>query len=105
MRYFCTTKDGEIHNHWFGGGFDLTPYILFEEDCYDWHKSAKNACDQTDSNFYKTFKKNCDEYFYIPHLKQSTEMSLIFCEKLESHWIKAFNSQGYLQHLLDILKI
>ena len=54
VRYFCTTKDGEIHNHWFGGGFDLTPYILFEEDCYDWHKSAKNACDQTDPDFYKT---------------------------------------------------
>ena len=83
VRYFCTTKDGEIHNHWFGGGFDLTPYILFEEDCYDWHKSAKNACDQTDPDFYKTFKKNCDEYFYIPHRNEHRGVGGIFYEKLE----------------------
>ena len=57
MRYFCTFKDGQIFEEWFGGGFDLTPYVLFEEDCINWHKAAKNACDSTNEKLYKAFKK------------------------------------------------
>ena len=53
VRYFCTFKDGDILEEWFGGGFDLTPYILFEEDCSLWHKNAKKAS----SHNYEEWKK------------------------------------------------
>lgn len=52
---------------WFGGGTDLTPYILSVEDCCHFHKVLKICCDKFDKNFYRTFKKACDEYFYLDH--------------------------------------
>ena len=81
IRYFCTFKEDQIFEEWFGGGFDLTPYILDEEDCQKWHEGAKKACEVIDSNFYKMAKKNCDEYFYIPHRKEHRGIGGIFYEK------------------------
>ena len=81
VRYFCTFKDEQIFEEWFGGGFDLTPYILFEEDCANWHKSAKKACDSINENLYTDFKKNCDEYFFIKHRKEHRGIGGIFYEK------------------------
>ena len=70
VRYFCTYKKNQVFEEWFGGGFDLTPYILDKEDCKRWHKGAKDVCGLVDDNFYKVSKKNCDDYFYIPHRKE-----------------------------------
>ena len=81
IRYFCTFKEDQMFEEWFGGGFDLTPYILDEEDCQKWHEGAKKACEVIDSNFYKMAKKNCDEYFYIPHRKEHRGIGGIFYEK------------------------
>ena len=81
IRYFCTFKEDQIFEEWFGGGFDLTPYILDEEDCKKWHEGAKKACEVIDSNFYKIAKKNCDKYFYIPHRKEHRGIGGIFYEK------------------------
>ena len=50
---------------WFGGGFDLTPYYAFEEDCIYWHQIAKQACDPFGEALYPQFKKDCDDYFYL----------------------------------------
>ena len=52
---------------WFGGGFDLTPYYGFEEDAAQWHRTARLACDPFGPEVYARFKKNCDEYFFLPH--------------------------------------
>lgn len=52
---------------WFGGGADLTPYYLFEEDATHFHKTFKTACDQFDLSFYPKFKLHCDEYFNNTH--------------------------------------
>lgn len=49
---------------WFGGGFDLTPYYGFTEDCRDWHRVAR-AC--VGEALYPRFKRQCDEYFQLPH--------------------------------------
>src|SRR5690606_25668794 len=58
---------GEVMDRWFGGGTDLTPYYLFEEDARHFHQTYKNACDAFDTNFYPAFKKQCDEYFVNWH--------------------------------------
>jgi coproporphyrinogen III oxidase len=57
----------EIIDRWFGGGTDLTPYYLFEEDAIHFHQTYKNVCDAFDSSFYSTFKKHCDDYFVNWH--------------------------------------
>jgi coproporphyrinogen III oxidase len=54
-------------DRWFGGGTDLTPYYLIEEDAVYFHQTYKNACDQFDQTFYTTFKKQCDDYFVNTH--------------------------------------
>ena len=81
VRYFCTYKKNQVFEEWFGGGFDLTPYILDEEYCKQWHKGAKDVCGFVDDNFYKVSKKNCDDYFYIPHRKEHRGIGGIFYEK------------------------
>lgn len=58
---------GEVMDRWFGGGTDLTPYYLFEEDARHFHQTYKNACDKFDESFYPAFKKTCDEYFVNWH--------------------------------------
>ena len=54
-------------SRWFGGGTDLTPYYLFEEDARHFHQVYKNACDTFDSAFFPQFKKTCDDYFVNWH--------------------------------------
>ncbi len=57
----------EVMDRWFGGGTDLTPYYLIEEDTKHFHQTYKNSCDAFDVTFYPTFKKNCDNYFVNWH--------------------------------------
>ena len=57
----------QLTDRWFGGGTDLTPYYLFEEDCTHFHQTYKNVCDDFDSSFYPIFKKDCDDYFVNKH--------------------------------------
>ena len=60
-------ENGEVIDRWFGGGTDLTPYYLFEEDAKHFHQTYKNVCDEFDPSFYPIFKKDCDEYFVNSH--------------------------------------
>jgi len=52
---------------WFGGGFDLTPYYGFEEDCVHWHRTAHDAVAPFGEATYTRFKQWCDDYFYLKH--------------------------------------
>ena len=61
VRFFIAEKEGEDPIWWFGGGYDLTPYYGFEEDCKGWHETAKKACDPFGEDIYPRFKKWCDE--------------------------------------------
>jgi coproporphyrinogen III oxidase len=54
-------------DRWFGGGTDLTPYYLFEEDARHFHQVHKHICDEFDPSFYPGFKKMCDNYFVNTH--------------------------------------
>lgn len=58
---------GEVIDRWFGGGTDLTPYYLFEEDAKHFHQTYKNVCDSFDDSFYPKFKEVCDNYFVNWH--------------------------------------
>lgn len=60
-------KNDEVIDRWFGGGTDLTPYYLFEEDAIHFHKIYKETCDKFDTSFYTEFKKACDNYFVNWH--------------------------------------
>jgi len=57
----------EVIDRWFGGGTDLTPYYLFDEDAKHFHQTYKSACDEFDTSFYPKFKETCDNYFVNFH--------------------------------------
>lgn len=58
---------GEVIDRWFGGGADLTPYYLIEEDAILFHQAHKNACDTMSAELYPQYKKQCDDYFVNTH--------------------------------------
>jgi coproporphyrinogen III oxidase len=60
-------ENEEVIDRWFGGGTDLTPYYLFDEDAEHFHQTYKDACDAFDPSFYPKFKKECDNYFVNTH--------------------------------------
>ncbi|HVM88278.1 MAG TPA: oxygen-dependent coproporphyrinogen oxidase [Puia sp.] len=66
-RYFELYENDEVIDRWFGGGTDLTPYYLFEDDAKHFHETYKNVCNEFDVNFYPAFKKECDDYFVNMH--------------------------------------
>ncbi|MCI5106648.1 MAG: oxygen-dependent coproporphyrinogen oxidase, partial [Pseudomonadales bacterium] len=78
FRLFIAEKPGEDPVWWFGGGYDLTPYYGFDEDCVHWHQTAKQACDGFGEQYYPAFKKQCDEYFYLKHRDETRGVGGLF---------------------------
>ncbi|QLE01238.1 oxygen-dependent coproporphyrinogen oxidase [Galbibacter sp. BG1] len=78
-RYFeMYDKEGEILDSWFGGGQDLTPYYLFDEDAIHFHRTCKTACDKHDANFYPEYKEKCDSYFWNAHRNEARGVGGLF---------------------------
>jgi len=78
-RYFeMYDKEGNIVDQWFGGGQDLTPYYLFDEDAVHFHSVCKAACDKHHPDFYETYKKRCDEYFWNSHRDEARGVGGLF---------------------------
>lgn len=78
-RYFeMYDKQGNTVNQWFGGGQDLTPYYLFEEDAKHFHQTCKSACDKHNPEFYPKFKKQCDDYFWNAHRNEARGIGGLF---------------------------
>lgn len=78
-RYFeMYDKQGNVVDSWFGGGQDLTPYYLFDEDATHFHHTCKTACDKHDPEFYPRFKKQCDEYFWNAHRDEARGIGGLF---------------------------
>ena len=105
VRFFIAEQAGEAPIWWFGGGFDLTPYYGFKEDCIHWHQTAKNACDPFGETLYPEFKAWCDRYFYLKHRNeargigglffddyndQSFEHSFALMQSIGNHYSKAY---------------
>lgn len=83
-RYFETMdKEGHCNAWWFGGGTDLTPSYLFDEDAIHFHRTIKEACDKHDRGYYDRFKRWCDKYFYIPHRQERRGIGGIFFDDLD----------------------
>ncbi len=83
-RYFETANpDGSANAWWFGGGTDLTPSYLFDEDAIHFHKTIKEACDKHDKAYYPRFKKWCDTYFNNKHRSEARGIGGIFFDDLD----------------------
>jgi len=83
-RYFeMYDKKGELIEQWFGGGQDLTPYYLFEDDVIHFHSICKRACDEHHPQFYTEFKKKCDSYFYNSHREEARGVGGLFFDYLK----------------------
>lgn len=83
-RYFeMYDKQGKKVGSWFGGGQDLTPYYLFEEDAIHFHTVCKTACDKHDATFYSKYKKVCDEYFWNTHREEARGVGGLFFDHLQ----------------------
>lgn len=81
---------GKVLAWWFGGGADLTPSYLYEDDAIHFHQTLKNACDPYGSSVFPVFKKWCDEYFFITHRKEARGVGGIFFDDLGSEPHKKF---------------
>lgn len=82
VRFFIAEKEGEEPVWWFGGGFDLTPYYGFEEDCIHWHQVARKACEPFGEEVYPKFKAWCDKYFYLKHRDEPRGIGGVFFDDL-----------------------
>lgn len=82
VRFFVAEKPGAAPVWWFGGGFDLTPYYGFEEDCVHWHQTAKEACDPFGPEVYPRYKKWCDDYFFLKHRNETRGIGGLFFDDL-----------------------
>lgn len=80
---FTNDNENQKSMWWFGGGTDLTPYLLDEADCRHFHSELKRACDKHDSSYYPRFKKWCDDYFYIVHRKERRGVGGLFFDDLD----------------------
>ena len=91
VRFFVAEKPGEEPVWWFGGGFDMTPYYGFDEDCQHWHSIAKAACMADGAATYPRLKKWCDEYFYLKHRNEPRGIGgLFFDDWSEGGFEKSF---------------
>ena len=106
VRFFIAEKEGQPAIWWFGGGFDLTPYYGFHDDCVHWHQTAKAACTPFGESIYPHFKEWCDRYFYLKHRQEargigglffddfnenSFEYSFGLMQSIGDHFIKAYS--------------
>ncbi|MFH5883251.1 oxygen-dependent coproporphyrinogen oxidase [Halalkalibaculum sp. DA3122] len=85
FRYFELYDDqnmSEIRDQWFGGGADLTPYYLWDEDAVHFHRVFKEVCDRHGDELYPRFKKECDEYFYNTHRGEARGIGGLFFDYL-----------------------
>lgn len=95
VRFFIAEKDGEDPIWWFGGGYDLTPYYGFVEDCQHWHQSAHDACKPFGADIYPKFKDWCDEYFYLKHRAEPRGIGGLFFDDL---------NEGGFEHCFGLTK-
>jgi coproporphyrinogen III oxidase len=84
IRYFemPSSTEGGISVCWFGGGIDVTPHYVFEDDARFFHGHLKSVCDQYHKEFYQRFKTWADDYFYIKHRNETRGIGGIFYDRL-----------------------
>ncbi|EHA1082193.1 oxygen-dependent coproporphyrinogen oxidase [Photobacterium damselae] len=110
VRFFIAEKEGEAPVWWFGGGFDLTPFYPFAEDCLHWHQVAHQLCQPFGDTVYSQHKAWCDRYFFLPHRNETRGIGGLFFDDLNQwEFDKCFAyiqavGQGYLDAYLPIVE-
>ncbi|GHC44947.1 oxygen-dependent coproporphyrinogen oxidase [Ulvibacter litoralis] len=100
-RYFeLYNEAGEVVNSWFGGGQDLTPYYLFEEDATHFHSVCKRACDAHNPEFYPNYKEKCDAYFYNAHREEARGIGGLFFDYLKAS--ESMQSQDWYNFVAEV---
>jgi len=110
VRFFIAEKPGADPVWWFGGGFDLTPYYPFEQDCRAWHRAAFELCRPFGEDVYAEHKRWCDEYFYLKHRDETRGVGGLFFDDLNEWgfdrcfaYMQAVGN-GYLDAYLPIVE-
>ncbi len=85
---------------WFGGGIDLTPHYVSEEDARFFHQSLKDVCDKHHGDYYPKFKKWADDYFYVRHRQETRGIGGIFFDKLSDN--ENFTKQQRFDFVKDV---
>jgi coproporphyrinogen III oxidase len=83
-RFISTTQQ------WFGGGMDVTPSKKDDLEKKEFHKDLMKMCNRHNKNYYKKYKKWCDEYFYLPHRKEPRGIGGIFFDYKNNNFEKDF---------------
>ena len=96
LRYF-ETDAGQV---WFGGGADLTPHYLYEEDAHHFHRLLKQACGPHEVADYPAWKRACDDYFFLPHRGEARGIGGIFFDHLTERLQEVLAFQAELGHVL-----
>jgi coproporphyrinogen III oxidase len=96
VRYF------EMNNGvwWFGGGIDLTPHYIIDEDVKFFHQSLKTVCDKYSLDFYPKYKKWADDYFFINHRNETRGVGGIFFDRLTEN--NELDKMQLLNFILDL---
>jgi len=96
LRYFET----DAGQAWFGGGADLTPHYLYEEDAHHFHRLLKQTCGRHEVADYPAWKRACDDYFFLPHRGEARGIGGIFFDHLTERLEEVLAFQTDLGHLL-----
>lgn len=110
IRVFMAKPKNKEIVWWFGGGFDLTPYYLFEEDAVFWHQEARRSLEPFGKLLYPQFKKWADNYFYLPHRQEARGIGGIFFDDFnalgfeESFSLMKSVGEGYLKAYEPIVR-
>ena len=93
-------QNQDIADWWIGGGYDLTPFLPYEEDIIHWHSSAKRVLEPFGRNFYEDFSNNCNKYFEIPHRNERRGVGGIFFDNL-TDFSTINESMKFLQNISE----
>lgn len=96
IRYFELYDESGLADSWFGGGMDMTPYYIFDEDAKHFHSTLKEHCDGHNLEYYPAFKERCDNYFYNAHRDEHRGIGGIFYDYLKN------DSEGHLAFSSDV---
>ena len=100
-RYFeMYDAAGNIADSWFGGGQDLTPYYLFEEDVIHFHATCKEVCDAHHPDFYARYKAACDTYFRNHHREESRGVGGLFFDYCREG--DPLDKEGWFHFITDV---
>ncbi|NKB76421.1 MAG: oxygen-dependent coproporphyrinogen oxidase [Gammaproteobacteria bacterium] len=101
VRFFVADPKSDNPIWWFGGGYDLTPYYGFVEDCKHWHQTAKIACDPFGPQLYNEYKQWCDKYFFLKHRNEPRGIGGLFFDDVNAQGFE--HSFAFMQTVGDSL--